>query len=170
MQVLTFQQQKTEANKSASAAVRGYNSNMQQLINICIQKNKTDEHISKIDILFRSIIAIESTTVIRETGPYVWKYRTILSSKNETFFNVMEDQVRDDVEEYFKQPGSGDKFKQSDVQSILKKFHDNWEKLTLPEKEVIWTYSSNLVKSYAQYIAAEKAILKISEEINNLIK
>jgi hypothetical protein len=166
----SFQQRKIDANKSADAAVRSYNNCMQHLINICVQKNKTDEHISSIDILFRSIIAIESSTVIRETGPYVWRYRDILNSRDEKFFNVMEDKVRDDVKEYFKKPGSGDKFKQSDVQSILRKFHDDWEKLTTPEKEVIWSYSIGLVTAYAQYIAAERALIKISKEIADMTR
>jgi hypothetical protein len=168
MQLQNFQQQKTEANKSSSDAVRSYNQNMQYLIGICVQRNRADEIIHNIEILFKTIIALDNTTVIRETGPYVWKYREILSQRNEKFFNTVEDKVTEDVDAYFKTPGSGDKFKQSDVQGILKKFHDDWDKLTGPEKEVIWTYSMGLLKSYAQYLAAEKMLCKISAEISAL--
>jgi len=145
-----------------------FNKYLFDLINIACTKNAADDQIQSIKEVFVTIKAAEPTVIITNAGPYIWKYRDQIAKKDARFF--IENNFENDVAEFYNDPvpEMQDTFSQDEVGAILQSLKRTWHLLNKSEKEVIWRHTTNLLKTYAQYLGSQKKIIKINKEIQDM--
>jgi hypothetical protein len=165
-------QQKRALRTAMEAAQKQYNNNLKTLIQIARAKSPSDDNLAKINEALRGVLAVDQTTLIIETGKYVWEYRDPISKRDEKFFleGDFKKRIEDGIADITGRTKSGKKadFTGDDIDTIMNSLRKTYRGMTQPEQTVVWQHTSQLLASYAQYLKAEKQIIKIEQEINAL--
>lgn len=151
---------KKEYQKNMNEARRTFNSNLLKTLKISISKSPNDKYLQEVETVVKAINTMEPDLIIRKAGPYLFKYKEKLASKDESFF--LQNSFNDDLHEYYANGKDEHDFDQEDVVYIMQSFKDTWISLTPYEKETIWSIVSELFRSYARYIGSERGLKKLT--------
>lgn len=156
---------KKQLRDSMEGAQKLYNSNLMALMKIAKSKCPEDDNVAKIQETLSSVLALDKTLVIIESGPYIWKYRESISKRDVKFF--LDNDFKSDVDTVLhgkkKQEFSGD-----EISQLMKSLKSTFKSMTKPEQEVVWTHTSNLLTAYAQYLGAEKKLKAVELQLKAL--
>lgn len=161
-------QLKRELRDSMEMAQKNYNSNLSQLIRVAKTKNPRDDDLDAVARALSTVIKVDATCLIKETGHYIWGFREQIKKRDENFF-LTEDfsKMIDEGLEVAKVKGKAE-FTGDDVGRIMQALRGTYRTMTKPEQDVVWGHTTTILVAYAQYMKAEKKIREIEIEINNL--
>jgi hypothetical protein len=157
---------KREMRESMEVAQKDYNSNLTQLIRIAKTKNPQNLDLETIQTALSSVIKVDATLLIKETGHYIWKFRENISRRDENFF--LTGDFSEEINSGLGATNKDTKFTGDDVDRIMKSLRTTYRTMTKPEQDVVWKHTTSILVAYAQYLKAEKTIRKIESDINNL--
>jgi len=161
-------QQKRDLRDSMELAQKNYNSNLSQLVRVAKTKNPRNEDLETVQRALSSVIKVDATLLIKETGHYIWRFREHIKKRDENFFLTGDfSKEIDEGLEVAKTKGKAE-FTGDDVGRIMQALRGTYSTMTKPEQDVVWTHTTNILVAYAQYLKAEKRIREIEVEINNL--
>lgn len=160
-----FVLEKRETRDSMERARQLFNSNLNQLTTIAVNKNPKEDSIAKIREILRAAQAADGTIIIVQAGPYVWKYRDQISKHDEKFF--IDNNFEEDIAEASKKIKNHD-FSESEIAGIMQGLKQTYKFLTEPEKNVVWKHVTDLLRAYATYLGCEKKIMQIEEDLKSL--
>lgn len=162
--------ERKKIRKSMDDARRAFNKDMADLIKLACERNQANEDLKTIRSIFATIRAAEPTIIITNAGPYIWKYREQIAKKDANFF--LKNNFENDIADFYDDPVPDEQhdFTEDEVGEVLKSIKRTWHLLSAPEKGVIWTTAIGLLRSYAQYVQAERKVKDINKKINNLRK
>jgi hypothetical protein len=160
--------EKKELRTSMDSACKLYNSNLNHLTSIASHKNPDDESIAKIREILRAVLAADETLVIIQSGTYIWKYREQIANKEESFFLAQD--FKEDIDTVKSQISKSRDFSDNEISTVMNSIKKTYTTMSAPEKEVVWRHVMELLKSYAQYLGAERKIKLLEDEIKNLMK
>jgi len=161
--------EKKELRASMDSACKLYNSNINQLTAIACHKNPDDENIAKIRDALRAVIVADETIVIVQSGTYVWKYRERIATKDESFFldNTFDEDIATVKENSF---STGKDFSDDEIATVMNSIKSIYKTMKAPEKETVWRHVIDLLRSYAQYLGAERKLLLLEQELKKMAK
>jgi hypothetical protein len=163
-----YMREKKDLRASMDSACKLYNNNLNQLTNVASHKNPDDESIAKIREILRAILAADETIVIIQSGTYIWKYREQIANKEESFFLAQD--FKDDIAIAKKQTYNNKDFSDNEIATVMNSIKKMYTTMSAAEKEVVWRHVMELLKSYAQYLGAERKLKLLEDEIRNLMK
>ena len=164
-----YMREKKEFRASMDSACKLYNSNINQLTAIACHKNPDNDDIAKIRDALRAVLVADETIVIIQSGTYVWKYREQIANKDETFF--LKSTFDADIASVKQNPSLKNKdFSDAEITTIMNSIKATYSTMSNPEKEIIWRHVMELLRSYAQYLSAERKLLSLEQEIKQLAK
>jgi hypothetical protein len=164
-----YMREKKEFRASMDSACKLYNSNINQLTAIACHKNPDDDNIAKIRDALRAVLVADETMVIIQSGTYIWKYREEIANKDETFF--LANKFEDDIANVKQNQAIKEKnFSDDEIAAVMNSIKSTYTTMKAPEKETIWRHVMELLRSYAQYLGAERKLLLLEQELKQLAK
>lgn len=157
--------EKREYRISMESACKMYNAGLNQLTSIACHKAPNDDNVAKIRETLRAVLVADDTIVIIQSGPYIWKYREQIAKKDEHFFLLST--FNDDINNVISS-NKAQNFTNNDIATVMTSIKSTYSSMTKPEQETIWTHVMNLLRSYAQYIGAERKLKEVEEEIRRM--
>ncbi len=163
-----YMREKKDLRASMDSACKLYNSNLNQLTSVASHKNPDDDSIAKIREVLRAILAADETLVIIQSGTYIWKYREQIANKDEGFFLASD--FKDDIAAAKQQVSNDKDFSDNQIATVMNSIKKTYNTMKPAEKEVVWRHIMEMLRSYAQYLGAERKLKLLEEEIKSLIK
>jgi hypothetical protein len=161
--------EKKDFRLSMDGALKLYNTSLNELTKIACFKNPTSDNLAKIRDALRAVQVGDDTMVIIQSGPFIWKYREQIAKKDDQFF--LDNTFKDDIEEAKKKSsdlGKNKDFSDGEIATVMSGLKDTYTKLSGPERETVWRHVMDLLRSYAQYLGAERKLQEIEKEIRAL--
>lgn len=121
-------------------ALRAFNTELSWLVNLLIKLNPGDVEVERIKGQMSIAKGADRELLIRECGPYLFKYQTRIVSRDEKFF------LADDIEEMKKLEPT--------ARSLVSKIRQQYAKLKQGEKDQIYERVVKLLSSYLEYLLA----------------
>ena len=160
-------QEKRECRAHMESACKTYNARLNDLTLITVEKNRSDDNVQIVRDTLRAAQAADATTVLIQTGPFVWKFREQISKRDEKFFinNTFQSEIQEGKKLIPKQD-----FNDDEITSLMQSLKRTYHLMTLPEREVIWRHVIDMLKAYAQYLGCDKKLLDLEKQIKLLAK
>jgi hypothetical protein len=127
-------------------------------VNAMFTKNKKDPDICKIKDGFSIVKNETPELVLKRAGPYLWKYRNQIGSRDDKFF--LNSDFKDDIASV-SESGIPEMTEFSDFPAMIQKLKHTWHLFTVPEKTHLWEKIANMLSQYAGYLQAEKELEKL---------
>lgn len=122
------------------AALRTFNTDLSWLIGLLIKLNPGDVEVERIRGQMAIAKGADREILIRECGPYLFKYQNHILARNEQFF------LAEDIEEMKKLEPT--------ARGLVSKIRQQYGKMKQGEKDQVYTKVVQLLSSYLEYLLA----------------
>lgn len=162
--------QKKQIRESMEKSRKDFNRNLQALISLSCKKNLADDQIQSIKEIFSAFMATNPSMIITAAGPYIWKYREQIAKRDDKFF--IENTFENDVATFYGDviPEEQNTFTEDDVSQVMRSLKRTWHLLNKSEKDVVWRHSTEILRSYAQFLGCSKKIIDVNAQLKNLTR
>jgi len=132
-------------NKEIIDIVDRYTNNIKTLLKIMKSKLPKDNEVIDISKKLNLVINSDALFILKETGPYLYKYKEQINEKNMTYF-INKDDWSDDI-------NTEANINDSQLShNIINKVKEIWINLKDNEKNIIYSITESLLLDYCNYL------------------
>lgn len=126
------------SSEQRETSLKKFNTTLTWLVNLLIRLNPRDDEIERLRGRMSIARGADRDFLIRECGPYLFKYQNHIITRNEQFFMDMQFSEMKDVE--------------PSVRNLITKLREQYSKLCREEQDQIYGKVLDLLAAYVEYL------------------
>jgi len=127
-----------QSEQQRDQSLKKFNTTLSWLVNLLVRLNPRDDEIERLRARMSIARGADRDSLIRECGPYLFKYQNHIITRNEQFFMNVNFSEMADVE--------------PSIKNLITKLREQYSKMVQGEKDQIYEKVVDLLAAYVEYL------------------